>query len=98
VSQPTVKSRARGVTDVSAPWDPPLTEMAEVNAIKALYAGAATEDQQRLVCAWLLKASGANTMTFRPGVDGDRATAFAEGKRHVGRMFFDLARTVLANT
>lgn len=89
------KTRARGVTDVSAPWDPPLTEEAEIHAIKAVYAGKATEQQQLLLCQWLIRCTGVNTMTFRPGPDGDRASSFAEGKRHVGRMFFDLARAVL---
>ena len=90
-----MKTRVRGAVDLSAPWDAPETAEHELHAIKALYAGTATADQQRAVCDWLIRATGMATLTFRPGPDGDRATAFAEGKRHVGRMFFDLARTTV---
>ena len=87
------KTRQRGVVPLNPPWEPPLTGLNEHHAIRALYEGNANADQQREVIAWLMRCTGIAEMTFRPGLDGDRSSAFAEGKRHVGRMFFDLART-----
>ena len=57
-------------------------------AIRALYEGTANDGQQILAMQWIEYIAGVGdfeNMSFHPGgLDGDRATAFAEGKRHVG--------------
>ena len=60
---------------------PDYTE-AEVQAIRAMYDGKADERQQRMVMDYILRASGKDDMSYRPGDTHD--TAFAEGKRWVG--------------
>ena len=60
--------------------------MPDAAAIQALYRGDATEDQQRRAFEWIVeKAAMAGDMSYRPGgLEGDRDTAFAEGRRFVG--------------
>lgn len=65
-----------------APYDP---DGADTMAIKALAAGKASEGQQKRALDWIIKTlCGTYDLSFRPGPDGERDTAFAEGKRHVG--------------
>lgn len=65
-----------------APYDP---DGADTMAIKALFAGNASEGQQKRALKWIIEqACGTYDLSFRPGADGERETAFAEGKRHVG--------------
>lgn len=61
-------------------------DKAEVIAIKALKEGVANEHQQQLALRAIVeKIARVHDMSFRPGgSDGERATAFAEGKRYVG--------------
>lgn len=64
----------------------------DVYAIKALQSGVATPEQQQLALAWIINTC-ADTygMSFRPGgLEGDRETAFAEGKRSVGNQIVKL--------
>jgi hypothetical protein len=42
-------------------------------------------NQQRLVWEWLMFVTGQDDISFRPGLDGQRETDFAEGKRFVGQ-------------
>jgi hypothetical protein len=56
-----------------------------VYAVRALYDGKATDSQQRLVWEWLMFVTGQDDISFRPGLDGQRETDFAEGKRFVGQ-------------
>ena len=70
----------------SEPWsmDISKTDTADVAAIRAIAQGNADESQQKRFMRWLVEdAAGTYGMTFDP--DSDRASAFAEGKRHVGR-------------
>lgn len=65
-----------------APYDP---DGADTMAIKALATGTANDGQQKRALAWIINAvCGTYDLSFRPGESGDRETAFAEGKRHVG--------------
>lgn len=66
-----------------APYDP---DGADTMAIKALAAGKANDGQQKRALDWILySVCGLSDLSFRPGgSDGERATAFAEGKRFVG--------------
>lgn len=68
-----------------APWLPPKWELADAAAIQALVQGAATADQQQRAVAYIVNALCATyDLSFRPGPDGERDTAFAEGRRFVG--------------
>lgn len=69
---------------VHIPWAQPEFEVPDIAALKALQRGDAEPEQQRRALAWIIEqAAGTYEMTFHP--EGDRASAFAEGKRHVGR-------------
>ena len=67
------------------PWHPaPYTE-ADTAAIKALIAGNANDGQQQRAINWIVYTlCGTYDLSFRPGEDGERDTAFAEGKRFIG--------------
>lgn len=67
-----------------APWKPAAYEPADAAAIQALYNGVANHAQQKRALTWLITACGTYDMSYRPGQDGDRDTAFAEGRRSVG--------------
>lgn len=68
--------------------EPPDWTEESVYAIRALYEGQATKEQQQLALRWIEYVCGVGEfqdMTYRPGgLEGDRQTAFAEGKRFVG--------------
>ena len=52
---------------------------------RAVYEGRATPIQQRRFFAWLMQVfSNVDDLSMRVGGDGDRETAFAEGRRFVG--------------
>lgn len=68
------------------PWDIPegVDDEVVVYAFRALFAGTATAGQQHTIVEWLRYACGYNDQSFRPGgLEGQRATDFAEGKRAV---------------
>ena len=67
------------------PWKPVTVELADTTALQALAEGKANEGQQKRALDWIIRAAaGAYDLSFRPGLDGDRVTAFAEGRRFVG--------------
>ena len=52
---------------------------------RAVYEGRATPLQQRRFYAWLIQVfANIDDLSARMGVDGDRETMFAEGRRFVG--------------
>ena len=65
---------------------PQLTE-AEVRAIKQCWAGQATDHQQKVAIATIVnKLSRANDLLYIPGgLEGDRDTAFLNGRAFVGQ-------------
>lgn len=79
---------------------PPAFEEREVAAIQALSRGNATMEQQKLALSWIIgsppramnnSASGYYDLSFRPGgLEGDRATVLAEGRRFVGGQILKL--------
>ena len=90
------KRTIKGTAELPPPWDTAEFEPADIGAIKALIDGRAEPHQQQRVVVWLRKATGMDSLAFRPGgEDGRRSTDFAEGKRFVGLQFFTLARAVL---
>ena len=65
-------------------------------AIKAVERGEATPQQQQAAIACIVKQiSDRDSMSFKTGPDGDRETAFAEGKRYVGNKIVDIVTTPL---
>jgi hypothetical protein len=74
---------------------PDYTE-AEVQAIRAVHRGEATERQQRLAFDYLIRAAGTHDTSYRPG--DPHATAFAEGKRWVGTTLIWMLRVAPART
>ena len=70
----------------SSPWLPAKYQIADVAAIQALRGGTATAEQQARALEYIVvTVCRLGDMSFRPGFDGARETAFAEGKRSIGR-------------
>lgn len=66
-------------------FEPAPFAQREALAIRALDAGNASEAQQNIALHWIMRlAAGVDEVSYRPGADGDRETAFAEGRRFVG--------------
>lgn len=65
------------------PWAPPVAELPDVVAIKALSQGTASEDQQKRALHFILvHVCGVDDEPYCP--TSDRDTAYALGKRRVG--------------
>lgn len=79
------KSPQQAILD-HAPWRPAAYEDADVIAFQALAEGKANADQQRRALKWLIERGCATyDMSYRPGgIEGERDTIFAEGRRNVG--------------
>jgi hypothetical protein len=73
-----------------APADHPATfDIADAAAVKAVYAGSATEHQQKRAMDWIIKqASLIGGQSYRAG--DSHATAFVEGRRFVGAQIMGL--------
>ncbi len=69
-----------------APYNPPKMSSAVVYAAKAVFAGEALKDQQRLFAEWLIiEVCRTRDLPWFPGgLEGDRDTSLANGKRFVG--------------
>lgn len=96
--QPTEQPRKpRGKLPKREPWHPAEYDIADAGAIQALLRGDAMPHQQQRALQFIIEnLSGYYDLSFRPGADGDRATAFAEGMRHVGAQIVKLSRLNLA--
>jgi hypothetical protein len=78
------------------PWKPAEWTVRDAGAIQALQRGDATPDQQQHALKFIVHTLAATyDGSFRSGPDGDRVTAFAEGKRHVGLAIVKLANIAL---
>jgi len=65
----------------------------ELNAMYALSVGEASPEQQVKCWAWIIGAlCRFHDVSFRPGADGDRDTAFAEGRRFVAAEMIKMTR------
>jgi hypothetical protein len=85
---------------VRQPWEPlDLTEY-EIRAVKAVASGHASEPQQTTAMRVITeKFCAVYDQSFRPGIDGHRATDFAEGKRWVGnRIIHTIKREIPPET
>lgn len=82
---------ARSLAYYPAPYDEHV-----IGAMKALAAGNASEGQQRLALRWIVEAACATyDQPYRPGVCGDRDTAFACGRQFVGQQLVKLVNMPL---
>ena len=78
------------------PWKPSAWNLPDAAAIQALQRGDATADQQQRALKFIVNTlAGTYDGSFRPGPDGERVTAFAEGRRHVGLQIVKLANLAL---
>lgn len=76
------------------PWASFEADEHDAAVIKALAAGVANEGQQKAALALIInRICGTYDLSFRP--DSDRATCFAEGKRHVGNQIVRLTKIVI---
>lgn len=64
------------------PLERPDYHERDAQALRALWRGEATERQQKMALEWMIFAFGTHDTSYRP--QSDRATAFAEGRRHAG--------------
>ncbi len=75
------------------PWQPVEYDEADHRAVIAISQGVAAADQQRRAYEWIVFASGFEDMSFRPGgLEGQRETDFAEGRKFVGRQIVKLVQ------
>lgn len=73
-----------------APYDD-----AVIYALRALADGKASAGQQQAALKWIIEqAAKAYDVSYRPGADGDRETAFAEGRRFVGLQIVKVMKLV----
>jgi len=76
---------------------PPAWVKADAAAIQAVSRGEANADQQLRALEYILEMlCDRNGMSYRPGPDGARETAFAEGRRFVGNQIFKLTNLPLS--
>jgi len=70
------------------PYEPVDYDEMVVGALRAIATGTANAGQQATAWAWIQYVTGVGEyadLSFRPGgQDGERVTAFAEGRRFVG--------------
>lgn len=80
-----------------APWLPPAYTDRDISAIQALARGDATQEQQSHALRFVVETlSGCYDMSYRPGVEGERDTAFAEGRRFVGLQLVKMTKLNVA--
>lgn len=81
----------------TGPWLPVEYKRSDAAAIQALWRGEATPDQQKRAMDFVLGTICMRLdMSFRPGPDGERQTAFGEGRRFVGNQIVKLAKLPLS--
>lgn len=81
---------------MSEPWKPVEWEPGDAHALKALARGEAGEHEQQRALEWIIhKAAGTYDLSYRPGSEGDRDTAMAEGRRFVGLQIVKLINLTL---
>lgn len=92
------KRPAATTNGVRAAWLPAEWEPADATAMQALAAGTANAIQQKRALGWIVNnAAAMYDITYRPGGhDGDRDTAFAEGRRFVGSQIVKMLKISVA--
>lgn len=92
MNQPPIRTKKLTNGGQVHPWTPAQYRKSDAYAFKALQRGDATAEQQKAVLYWLIhNCADTYNMSFRPGgVEGQRETDFAEGKRFVGNQIVKL--------
>ena len=76
-----------------APWKPAAWQPADASALQALVRGDCPSHLQQRAMAFIINdLCGTYDLSYRPGAEGDRDTAFAEGKRFVGMQIVKLLK------
>ena len=78
------------------PLERPDYHEADAQAIRAIWNGKATAEQQRRALDWMVWAFGTHDTSFRPG--SARATDFAEGRRHAGTTLVWMIKSATTRT
>jgi hypothetical protein len=83
---PARRKSSKQIAEEHAPWIPARYEAADATALQALRRGDCPAHlQQRALNFIMWDLCGLRDLSFRPGgVEGERETNFAEGKRFVG--------------
>ena len=72
---------------------------ADVQALRAVWNGHATADQQKRAIEWLIAAYGTYDLSFRRGgAEADRDSTFAEGRRHAGMILVHMLKYAESKT
>lgn len=80
------------------PWAPPRIDLPTIAALQAVARGTATPDQQQRAMRFIVEKCGwAYEETYCPGVNGERDSAFAQGRRRVGTMLVSFLNADLDN-
>lgn len=80
----------------NAPWKPPHWDIADATAIRNLYAGTATPEQQKRAIGYITNTlCGLEDWPYRPG-ESDRDTNIALGRQFVGHMILKFLRVDLS--
>jgi hypothetical protein len=74
-----------------APHKPTEYDNHDAGAMRALVAGVASPEQQKLAFDWWIRASGYYDLSYYPG--DTHATAFSEGKRFLGAQAIKLSKS-----
>ena len=81
------------------PVEAPDWVEADVQALRAVWRGHATSDQQKRAMEWMINAFGTYDLSFRRGgPDADRDTIFAEGRRHAGMILVHMLKYAESKT
>lgn len=89
------RARPKGAPPEYLPWHPPEWEIGDAGAVQALARGEATPEQQVRAIVFLVERLCATyDLEFHPA--GDRASAFAGGRRFVGLQIVKLTKLNLA--
>lgn len=90
------KTERQAVAD-HAPWKPVAYELADAGSLQALLRGDATKDQQQRALRFVIEnIAGTYEVSYRPGLEGQRDTDFAEGRRFVGLQIVKLLKLNLS--
>lgn len=78
-------------------WKSAPFTLADAKSLQALAQGIADEDQQKRALRWVVNNAGIiNRSTYQPGgLDGERDSIFAQGRRFVGIQVMRLITTNL---
>lgn len=74
----------------------PYYTEAELQALRAVWEGVASANQQRMAMEYMVRAFGVHDTSFRPG--DPYLTAFAEGRRHAGTTLVWMLKAAPART